>query len=664
MQFINPSFLYALGFLAIPILIHLFNFRRPKRLVFSDIRFLKQILQQNKKQRQLKHYFILLLRLLALSALIFAFANPYLPKGSSAAKSNAPVFIYIDNSFSMNAMGKDAELFEQAKNKARTVINAYGDSRSYQILTNNFESKHRINYNKKDVLNLLDEVKISNQSKSFNQILARQKSQSENGSIAYWIGDAQESQARLNDFQLDSNLSIRYLQLLPENSANVWVDSVWFTDPIVKKNQLFTIKVKIKNGSKIDIENQSVSLILDGNQKAIQTFSCKSSSNEIIDFPLQINDGNWHQASIKITDYPVSFDDEYFFTFKVSDEANILQIYEDNPNQAFSQLYQLDATYKLQKSQVRNLKYSDFNNYQLIIIDRLKTISSGLFNELERFAKDGGIVVVLPNLEQTGYNELSAIHGVNYGNLKTGNFLVNKVELNDPIFRGVFNNLNEQNSFPEINKSFELSVNSNSGIKSILQTNNSIHFLIRKSLGKGQFYWAANDLSSTSGNFSQHALFVPVFLQMPFQIKSKLSLSYSLGLNNLIPITGKNSNQLFKIFKAKEEWICETDNRDGNTFALLPTDLNEAGFFDLKDEKKEVIAKLALNFLRNESKLNYLTEEKLIEKGFKIAEANDAQLSLGISANENGVPLWRYFLIAAFVFFLIEMLLLWRRKIQ
>jgi hypothetical protein len=73
---------------------------------------------------------------------------------------------------------------------------------------------------------------------------------------------------------------------------------------------------------------------------------------------------------------------------------------------------------------------------------------------------------------------------------------------------------------------------------------------------------------------------------------------------------------------------------------------------------------LALNFLRNESKLNYLTEEKLIEKGFKIAEADDAQLSLGISANENGVPLWRYFLIAAFVFFLIEMLLLRRRKIQ
>jgi hypothetical protein len=171
-------------------------------------------------------------------------------------------------------------------------------------------------------------------------------------------------------------------------------------------------------------------------------------------------------------------------------------------------------------------------------------------------------------------------------------------------------------------------------------------------------------LSSSSGNFSQHALFVPVFLQMPFQIKSKLALSYSLGPNNLIPITGKNSNQLFKIFKATEEWICETDNRDGNTFALLPTDLNEAGFFDLKDEKKEVIAKLALNFLRNESKLNYLTEEKLIEKGFKIAEADDAQLSLGISANENGVPLWRYFLIAAFVFFLIEMLLLRRRKIQ
>jgi len=663
-QFINPSFLYALGFLAIPIVIHLFNFRRPKKLVFSDIRFLKQILQQNKKQRQLKHYLILLLRLLALSALIFAFANPYLPKGSGAKKSNAPVFIYIDNSFSMNAKGKDAELLEQAKNKARTIINAYGDSRSFQILTNNFESKHRINYNKKDVLNLLDEVKISTNSKSFNQILARQKSQSENGSIAYWIGDAQESQAKINEFQLDSNLNIKYLPLVPENSANVWVDSVWFTDPIVKKNQLFTIKVKLKNGSKNDIENQSVSLILDANQKAIQTYSCKNNSSEIIEFPLQVNDGNWHQASIKITDYPVAFDDEYFFTFKVSDEVNILQIYDDKPNSAFSQLYQLDATYKLQKNQVQNLKYSGFSSNQLIILDRLKSINSGLFTELERFAKDGGIVVVLPNLEQTNYNEFSSKQGVNYGSLKVGSFLVNKVEINDPIFRGVFNNLNEQNSFPEINKSFELSAFSNSGVKSILQTNNSIQFLLRKSFGKGQFYWAANDLSSTSGNFTQHALFVPIFLQMPFQIKSKLALSYSLGSNNQIPISVKNSNQLFKLLKGKEEWICEADNKEGNSFAIIPIDLNIAGFYDLNDANKQILSRLALNFQRTESKLSYLSNEKLEEKGFKIAESEDAQLSMGISNDENGTPLWRYFLIAAFVFFLIEMLLLKRKKIQ
>jgi hypothetical protein len=253
---------------------------------------------------------------------------------------------------------------------------------------------------------------------------------------------------------------------------------------------------------------------------------------------------------------------------------------------------------------------------------------------------------------------------VNYGSLKVGSFLVNKVETNDPIFRGVFNNLNEQNSFPEINKSFELSAFSNSGVKSILQTNNSIQFLLRKSFGKGQFYWAANDLSSTSGNFTQHALFVPIFLQMPFQIKSKLALSYSLGSNNQIPISVKNSNQLFKLLKGKEEWICEADNKEGNSFAIIPIDLNIAGFYDLNDANKQILSRLALNFQRTESKLSYLSNEKLEEKGFKIAESEDAQLSMGISNDENGTPLWRYFLIAAFVFFLIEMLLLKRKKIQ
>ena len=52
MNYQNPQLLYFLFALSIPIIIHLFNFRKHKNIYFSSIRFLKQIRKlRNKKDR-------------------------------------------------------------------------------------------------------------------------------------------------------------------------------------------------------------------------------------------------------------------------------------------------------------------------------------------------------------------------------------------------------------------------------------------------------------------------------------------------------------------------------------------------------------------------------------------------------------------------------------
>ena len=72
MQFVNPFFLLALGTLAIPILIHLFNFRKFKKVYFTNVRFLQEIQQETKKQSQLRQLLILIARLLAIAALAWS----------------------------------------------------------------------------------------------------------------------------------------------------------------------------------------------------------------------------------------------------------------------------------------------------------------------------------------------------------------------------------------------------------------------------------------------------------------------------------------------------------------------------------------------------------------------------------------------------------------
>ena len=99
MNFVYPDFLFALFALAIPIIIHLFNFKKFKRVEFSNVAFLKEIKQESKSKSRLKEWLILFSRLLAITFLVLAFAQPYIPVSEKQTISgDKAVSIYIDNS--------------------------------------------------------------------------------------------------------------------------------------------------------------------------------------------------------------------------------------------------------------------------------------------------------------------------------------------------------------------------------------------------------------------------------------------------------------------------------------------------------------------------------------------------------------------------------------
>ena len=161
MNFIYPEFLYALALLAIPIIIHLFNFRKYKTVKFSQVRFLKEVKQQTQSTSRLKHLLVLLSRCLAVIALVLAFAQPYFLEGNEViAQGKKGVSIYIDNSFSMQANGADGPLLSVAKNKAISIIESFEESDKFQLLTNDFEAKQQRWLNKPAFLEALQFLKF------------------------------------------------------------------------------------------------------------------------------------------------------------------------------------------------------------------------------------------------------------------------------------------------------------------------------------------------------------------------------------------------------------------------------------------------------------------------------------------------------------------------
>jgi hypothetical protein len=125
MTFLNPFILLGLAAAAIPLIIHLFNFRKPKRVDFSSLAFLKERQKTTMQRVRIKQWLLLLLRTLAIGCLVLAFARPTLTGGLGTAlggRATTSIALVIDNSLSMTLRDVQGEYLEQARAIAGSII--------------------------------------------------------------------------------------------------------------------------------------------------------------------------------------------------------------------------------------------------------------------------------------------------------------------------------------------------------------------------------------------------------------------------------------------------------------------------------------------------------------------------------------------------------------
>lgn len=124
MQFLlaNSSWLWLVAFGAVPVLVHLFARSNPQKYRFSNTEFLQRIIKKTARMKKPQDWLILLLRTLAVLALLFAFLQPLLTsKGEIEVGKKTTVFI-IDRSASMAAKDGNTDRFSLACQKAGELL--------------------------------------------------------------------------------------------------------------------------------------------------------------------------------------------------------------------------------------------------------------------------------------------------------------------------------------------------------------------------------------------------------------------------------------------------------------------------------------------------------------------------------------------------------------
>ncbi len=693
MQFINPSFLYALFAIAIPISIHLFNFRRYKTVYFTNVRFLKEVQLETKSRSRLKHLLVLLARILAICALVFAFAQPYLPSDNKKILSGEQVVsIYIDNSFSMDAIGKGGRLLDEAKKMAAEIAGSHRQGTRFQLLTNDFEGKHQRLVSKEEFLQLLEELKLSPAFRTIQEVISRQadilNTSGSKNKTAFVISDFQKNMFALTSAKMDTSIKINLLPLPAEERNNLSIDSCWFSSPVRKRNQIEQLYVRIKNFSDKDYENIPVKLFINEHQKTPASFNIKANSQADIMLSFSLAESGIQNARIELNDFPVTFDDKLYFSYSILKQIPILTIYgaakptngiksgtnggaKETSNSYLNSLFGKDSVIQLSNADEKHIDYSALGHYSLIILNDMEAVSSGLAQELNKFVTNGGNLIVFPaeHSDLNSYREfLGGFNSNFYEQKDTIRTKVGQLNYAANIYRDVFERKTENIDLPMVFAHYVISRNSRSAGEALLKLQDGNSFLERSAYGKGQLYLFAVPLNSTWSNFTRHAVFVPTLYQAALFSQPQFQLFYLIGSNELAEINATATGDgVFKLNPAggnKLEIIPEHRVVDSGTTLFFHEQVKEPGNYVLSLDK-ETLMGISFNYNRKESDLSVYGKtdlEKLIRSAgwpnFRILDGTNKNFSTVLSELDEGKKLWKLCIILALIFLAAETILL------
>ena len=683
MQFVNPLYLFGLLAIAIPIIIHLFNFRRFRKVYFTNVRFLQELKQQTQKQSQLRHLLILAMRIMAIAALVLAFAQPYIPFSESKSKmaSRNAVSIFVDNSFSMEATGTNGTLLDEAKLKAREIVSAYKSTDLFQLLTCDFEGRHQRLVTRDEFLTMLDEVKISPSVHSFSEIVRHQYDLLKNEVSAqrnsFIVSDFQKSSFNSVDFLQDSAVNTYLVPLKSAVVGNLYIDSCWFNQPTQQPGKTSLLSARIWNKSENDLEKIPLKLLINNQQKSVASIDIKAGMSTIVQLPFTIHQAGPQHGLLQVTDYPVTYDDKFYFSFDVLSSINILAINGGTENRFLNALYAQDSSVRLTHMSEKSLDYGRLSQFDLIILNEIPGISTGLAEEIKRYVLNGGTILVLPaaNADLDTYNNfLSSLNAPTFRPVDTVNTKVVRLSEESYLFRDVFEKqpgkqvLASNTDLPAVNKHFPIVFSSAMLTVPLMGMLNGREFLTLSNSGLGQVLQFTVPLDPAFSNFPQQAIFVPVLYNIALISHPSHNLYNFIGDNKGIRV-GAAVPVGDKIFKIKSlsgdfDMIPQINNSGNMVNIFVGNQIPIAGNFDLVNDKN-VITSLAFNYNRGESDLscNSISElEALLDKAhldsFSILKTGQKPLNEVISQMNSGTQLWRYFIWLALFFFLAEILLI------
>ncbi|HPF51544.1 MAG TPA: BatA domain-containing protein [Draconibacterium sp.] len=680
MKFLLPGFLFALFAVAIPVIIHLFSFKRHKTVYFSNVEFLKDIKKESRKQSKLKQLLILAARILSIIFLVFAFAQPYIPTNRDAQKQpNQLVAVYVDNSFSMNALSEQGQLLEVARNKAVEISLAYPGGTRFRLFTNDLLPKHQHVLNREQFIQQVSEIQSSPKvvplSLIYNRFASEHLENADNtDKNIYFISDFQRSVSDIANFE-NSDIFSYYMPLAPNEVTNLYIDSCWVEEPAHRLGQEETVFVKIRNSSNQNYQNLPLKLFLNDSLKSITNFSVEAQNEITAELSYNNNSSGLQLGKVEISDYPFTHDNNWHISYNVEKNLKALAIFNNTDVSKeglayIKALFENDDYILLDEMNEQSLQVNRLNEYNTIFLLNLENYSSGFLNELENVVKNGTSVVIFPNTTNTGMtnNLLSQFNANRVIGIDSTTQEISTIEFDNNFYKNVFKKREQNPILPAIKGHLRFETQTQTDEFGLLAFQNGDKALSQLSYGDGKVWVFSFPLSKQNGAFARDILFVPTLYNFVLNSLPKQEMSFTVGKNTFFNIPRNitfNPNSTFEIetIKTGEKIVPNNTIIGRQTRIEFGDQISTDGQYLVLNDGK-VLASMAFNYDRKESDLRYLTEtelqNKLEEHSLKnatVVKDVDRNFSEVFGELQNGKQLWKLFVLLTLFFILAEVLI-------
>jgi hypothetical protein len=428
--FLYPIYLFGLLAASLPILIHLLNRRRMKRIRFPAVRFILLSQKRISRSYRLRHWLLLALRTMAIVLLALLLANPVFQTGAGLFAGGGPVslVIVLDNSLSMTWSG-DGGGFKQAKEAARILIDSLNAGDRAAIIPTNISGREalRLKEEKEVLLREVQGIEIADGSANFTAALNK----------AYELLNAPAGQKEIRLItdmgltgwdrfsaaalkQYDPSIPLKTIHINAKNKfLNGTIKEVKVGGQGIGVNLPLHIEAVLANFGAVEMKDVLVQLSINGETREQKLATVPPRGESSVTFQTRLAKPGTHLGEVTLKKEGFYGSPRSHFALHAQDKLNVLVV-DGDPQTALVRSESFFLSRALNPAGDQNtslylptvivadgLPGASLQSYQVVVLCNVGGISDTVGQKLRTYLADGGGLLVFggDRLQLDSYNQ-------------------------------------------------------------------------------------------------------------------------------------------------------------------------------------------------------------------------------------------------------------------